>query len=66
VKKASPHTFRHSFASHFLSGGAEMRIVQEALGHSSLSTTQIYTHLNWDNMKKVYEYAHPRSHKKEE
>ena len=66
VKKASPHTFRHSFASHFLSGGAEMRIVQEALGHSSLSTTQIYIHLNWDNMKKVYEYAHPRSHKKEE
>ncbi|NLJ50206.1 MAG: tyrosine-type recombinase/integrase [Candidatus Atribacteria bacterium] len=66
VKKASPHTFRHSFASHFLSGGAEMRIVQEALGHSSLSTTQIYTHLNWDNMKKVYEKAHPRSHKKED
>ena len=66
VKKASPHTFRHSFASHFLSGGAEMRIVQEALGHSSLSTTQIYTHLNWDNMKKVYENTHPRSHKKED
>lgn len=66
VKKASPHTFRHSFASHFLSGGAEMRIVQEALGHSSLSTTQIYTHLNWDNMKKVYEKTHPRSHKKED
>ncbi len=66
VKKASPHTFRHSFASHFLSGGAEMRIVQEALGHSSLSTTQIYTHLNWDKMKKVYENAHPRSHKKED
>jgi len=66
VKKASPHTFRHSFASHFLSGGAEMRIVQEALGHSSLSTTQIYTHLNWEYMKKVYDNAHPRSYKKED
>ncbi len=62
-KKVSPHVFRHSFATHFLGGGAELRMVQEALGHSSLSTTQIYTHLNWDEMKRVYQNSHPHAKK---
>ncbi|HSV31673.1 MAG TPA: tyrosine-type recombinase/integrase [Atribacteraceae bacterium] len=63
-KPVSPHTFRHTFATHFLSGGAELRLVQEALGHASLSTTQIYTHINWEKMKSVYNDTHPHSGKK--
>ncbi|MGE5424477.1 MAG: tyrosine-type recombinase/integrase, partial [Syntrophothermus sp.] len=64
MKKISPHTFRHSFATHLVQGGADLRAVQEMLGHESITTTEIYTHLDRDYLRSTILLFHPRARKK--
>ena len=62
--KVHPHVLRHSFASHMLQSSGDLRAVQEMLGHASISTTQVYTHLDFQHLAKAYDAAHPRAKRK--